>query len=336
MSAVYSSILPSVTLILFTYNQSNFISEAVTSCLAQDYSGPLEILCSDDCSTDNTFDILKNLTKEYGGSHRIRLRRNSVNQGIGDHYNTAISEARGDLIFTAAGDDISLPFRVSRIVDAWLENGCEADLITSDLRQIDEQGRLGKDIMVSDLSRWNSPVDWIRKRPYVVGAAHAFTSRLHRDFGNFLPELVYEDQVMAMRATMAGGGLKVPEVLVLYRQGGVSQKKFSIRSSRDYLYWVRKNYDRQAAQYRQIKIDLLTKNCGELTSGRINRKLLQADLVIALDQSSGSVVKAICALRHPYCGYFFKLKMLVYLSFPSFAVSIQKLQKQIRFLFRSI
>jgi glycosyltransferase involved in cell wall biosynthesis len=319
--------LPPVTLILFSYNQSSFISEAVTSCLAQDYAGPLDILCSDDFSTDNTFDILKKLVKEYDGSHRIRLRRNSVNQGIGEHYNTAIAEARGDLIFTAAGDDISLPFRVSRIVDAWLENGCKADLITSNLRQIDEQGKLGKDIIVSDLSRWKNPTEWIRKRPYVVGAAHAFTSRLHREFGNFLPELVYEDQIMAMRATMTGGGLKVNETLVLYRQGGVSQTKASIRSAKDYLHWVRKNYDRQAAQYRQIKSDLSKKTLDELTNGRINRKLLQADLVIALDQSSGLMVKAICTLRYPYCGYFFKLKMLIYLSFPSLAVSIQKLQK---------
>ena len=330
MQAVDSALLPPVTLILFTYNQSNFISEALTSCLVQDYAGPLEILCSDDCSTDSTFDVLKNLVKEYDGLHQVRLRRNSVNQGIGQHYNTAIAEANGDLIFTAAGDDISLPFRVSRIVDAWLENGREADLITSNLRQIDEQGRLGKDVIVSDLSRWKHPAEWIRNRPYVVGAAHAFTSRLHQEFGNFLPELVYEDQVMAMRATMTGGALKVPESLVLYRQGGVSQTKASIRSAEDYLRWVRKNYDRQAAQYRQIKADLATKNYGELTNGRVNRKLLQADLVIFLDQSSGFVSKAICASRYPYCGYFFKLKMLIYLSFPSFAAFVQKLQKKLR------
>jgi glycosyltransferase involved in cell wall biosynthesis len=329
MLAADSSILPPVTLILFTYNQSSFISEAMTSCLEQDYAGPLEILCSDDCSTDNTFDILKKITKEYDGSHRIRLRRNSVNQGIGSHYNTAIAEANGELIFTAAGDDVSLPFRVRRVVDAWLVNGRQADLITSNLRQIDEQGRLGKDIIVSDLSRWKSPIEWIRKRPYVVGAAHAFTSRLHREFGNFLPELVYEDQVMSMRATMTGGGLKIAEALVLYRQGGVSQTKASIRNAKDYLHWARKNYDRQAAQYRQIRTDLLIKNHGELTNGRVKRKLLQADLVIALDQSSSLAVKAMCAVRHPYCGYFFKLKMLVYLSFPSLAASIQKLQKKI-------
>ena len=329
MSAVDPIILPPVTLILFAYNQSRFVSEAAASCLAQDYAGPLEILLSDDCSNDNTFDLLEKLANEYDGPHRIRLRRNSVNQGIGEHYNTAIAEANGDLIFTAAGDDISLPFRVTRIVNAWLENACKADLMTSNLRQIDEHGEIGKDIIVSDLSRWKSPAEWIRKRPYVVGAAHAFTSRLHREFGGFLPELVYEDQVMAMRAAMTGGGLKIEEELVLYRQGGVSQTKGSIRSATDYLCWVRKNYDRQAAQYRQIKADLLTQNRGDLLNGRINRKLLQADLVIALDQSSGLVEKLACTLRHPYCGYFFKLKMLIYLAFPIFAAAIQKLQQKI-------
>ena len=329
MLTVDSSNLPPVTLILFAYNQSSFISEALTSCLEQDYAGPLEILCSDDCSTDNTFDILENIVKEYVGSHRIRVRRNSVNQGIGAHYNTAIAEANGDLIFTAAGDDISMPFRVRRVVDAWLANGRQADLITSNLRQIDEHGELGKAIIVSDLGQWKNPTEWIRKRPYVVGAAHAFTLRLHREFGDFLPELVYEDQVMAMRSTMTGGGLKVDEVLVFYRVGGVSQKKGSIQSAKDYLNWVRKNFNRQAAQYSQIKTDLLTKDLGELVNGRICMKLLQANLVMTLDQASGITEKFLCAVRHPYCGFFFKWKMLVYLSCPGFAASVQRLQKKI-------
>lgn len=332
MQAADSLIFPSITLILFSYNQSDFIHHAATSCFAQDYAGPLEILFSDDCSTDNTFDILQKLFQEYDGPHRIRLRRNSVNQGIGAHYNIAIAEANGELIFTAAGDDISMPFRVRRVVDAWLANGRQADLITSNLRQINEQGEIGKAIIVSDLEKWKNPRQWIQKRPYVVGAAHAFTSRLHREFGDFLQELVYEDQVMAMRATMAGGGIKVDEVLVFYRTGGVSQTKGSIRSAADYLHWVRRNFKRQAAQYIQIRADLRTKKLGELSNGPILKKLLQAELVMKLDQASSITEKILCALRHPHCGFFFKWKMLIYLSFPSIAAFVQRLQqKNVRF-----
>jgi glycosyltransferase involved in cell wall biosynthesis len=165
MKLVETSSLPAVTLILFSYNQAEFVSQAAISCFNQDYAGPLEILLSDDFSTDDTFYILKNLTQEYGGPHLVRLRQNSFNQGIGEHYNTAIAEADGDLIFTAAGDDISLPFRVRLVVDAWLANGCRADLISSNLQQIDEQGVPGKIITVSDLGRWKTPVEWLRKRP---------------------------------------------------------------------------------------------------------------------------------------------------------------------------
>jgi glycosyltransferase involved in cell wall biosynthesis len=329
MKAVDFSILPKITLILFSYNQSSLIYEAAKSCLAQDYVGSLEIIFSDDCSTDNTFDILEKLAQEYDGPHRIRVRRNSINQGIGAHYNIAIAEASGELIFTAAGDDISMPFRVQRVVDAWLANSRQANLITSNLQQIDVHGELGQVIIVSDLGLWKNPREWIRKRPYVVGAAHAFTPRLHREFGNFLPELVYEDQVMAMRAAMTGGGLKVDEVLVLYRSGGVSQNKGSIRNATDYLQWARKNFNRQAAQYSQISHDLLAKNLGELINGRIHKKQLQAELVIVLDQASGIKKKIVCALRYPYCGLFFKWKMLIYLSFPAFAAFIQRRQKKI-------
>ena len=330
MSSTDIASLPPVTLILFAYNQSHFIAEAAASCLAQDYAGPLEILLSDDSSTDDTFSVLQRLADAYSGPHTVRARRNPVNQGIGGHYNTAIAEAKGDLIFTAAGDDISLPSRVRRVVDAWITKDRKADLLTSNLQRIDEHGSLGAPIVVADLSRWQRPEDWIRKRPYVVGAAHAFTPRLHRHFGDFIPGLVYEDQVMAMRAAMAGGGLKVDEVLVLYREGGVSQTKSSIQTADDYLNWARKNFARQAAQYQQIHQDLLAKNRPELMQGKLLRKLRQAELVVELDRKSEWRSRLRIALNHCRCGLFFTVKMGIYLSFPAFSAFMQRLQQKLK------
>ena len=49
-----------VTYVVLTYNQESYIREAVQSALAQNYS-PLEVIVSDDCSIDKTFDVIREI-----------------------------------------------------------------------------------------------------------------------------------------------------------------------------------------------------------------------------------------------------------------------------------
>ena len=322
--------LPNVSLILFAYNQEQFISDAARSCLQQDYGGQLEILFSDDCSTDNTFDVLQNMAQLYAGQHTVIVRRNAVNLGIGAHYNCAITEATGELIFTAAGDDISHPQRVSLIVAAWLAAKKRPDLLTSNLQKIQIDGTAAGVLSVSDLSLWQSPEQWIKKRPYVVGAAHAFTRRLHEKFGDFLPDLVYEDQIMAFRATLMGGGLKVSQPLVLYREGGISQSKSTLASAYDYQNWSFRHFSRQHAQYLQIQKDLVTANRSDLWLGKLRRNLQEARFVLTLHACQTFDESVQAALRSTHSRWLFRLKHLLYLSLPGIAISIQRLQQRLK------
>ena len=75
---------PLVTVILFTFNQESYIAEAVESVLNQTYQ-TLEIIISDDCSSDATFDLIKELAEKISGPHSLRINRNTKNQGIGRH-----------------------------------------------------------------------------------------------------------------------------------------------------------------------------------------------------------------------------------------------------------
>ena len=54
---------PLVTVALFAYNSEELVGDAVESLLAQTYS-PLEIILSDDCSTDGTFEVMRRLAEE--------------------------------------------------------------------------------------------------------------------------------------------------------------------------------------------------------------------------------------------------------------------------------
>jgi hypothetical protein len=217
----------------------------------------------------------------------VTVRKNSVNVGVGAHYNLGVAACQGDFIVTAAADDISLSDRVRSLVAAWEASGRRADLVASHLIDMSPDGVDQGVIRVDDLSRWKRPEDWLAKRPFVVGASHAFTRRLFDRFGPLHPDVVYEDQVMTLRASCLGAGVTVAEPLVRYRRGGVSGRQAGSLSAQAYAEQVRVKHSRQRSLYRQIAQDLRTIGRADLVNGRVQRQLVRSELVLALGQSQG-------------------------------------------------
>lgn len=319
-----------VSLLLLAFNQADYVASAAKNCLAQKTSKPIEIIFSDDASTDETFAILEAIAAEYRGPHRVRVRKNPNNLGIGAHYNAAIAQCSGEFIVTAAGDDLSVESRVEKLYAAWIITGKRADLITSNLLRMDQEGETHSVIEVSDLARWSKPEQWFKKRPYVVGAAHAFTKRLHIHFGDFVDGIVYEDQIMALRATMAGSGVTVKEPLVHYRDGGASQQKANAISGPRYLAWSSKHFSRQLAQHEQIKRDLGTAQHLTLWSPKLGKRLEGARLALELHTKSNFRDRFQLAIAATGVGWFFRVKHCIYISWPEFAASIQRIQLRIK------
>lgn len=111
---------PLVTFALFAYNQEKFIRQAVGGAFTQSYE-PLEIILSDDCSTDRTFEIMQEMAAAYRGPHRVRAVQTPHNLGVVQHVLLRGREAAGDIVVLAAGDDISLPERVARHVPCYAD-----------------------------------------------------------------------------------------------------------------------------------------------------------------------------------------------------------------------
>src|SRR5690554_5258536 len=113
---------PLVTFALFAYNQEKYIREAIEGAFSQTYE-PLEIILSDDCSTDRTFEIMQQMAADYEGRHNVILRRSSENRGLGLHIQDVAALAHGRFIVVAAGDDVSLPPRTTTLIDIMEEEG---------------------------------------------------------------------------------------------------------------------------------------------------------------------------------------------------------------------
>ncbi len=92
---------PKISVILPTYNSAEFIKESILSILNQSIRD-FELLIIDDCSTDNTFQIL-NLIND----HRIIVYRNEQNLGLTKTLNVGLQLSRGEYIARMDADDIS-------------------------------------------------------------------------------------------------------------------------------------------------------------------------------------------------------------------------------------
>ena len=130
---------PLVTFALFAYNQERYVREAVEGAFAQTYE-PLEIILSDDCSTDRTFAIMQDMADAYEGPHNVRAVRTPRNLGVTSHVLLRGKEASGELVVVAAGDDISTPERTAEHSRLYSDNDVLAVSGAFDL--IDDQGVL--------------------------------------------------------------------------------------------------------------------------------------------------------------------------------------------------
>lgn len=95
-----------VTVVVVTYNSSRYVLHTLESAYRQTY-GEIELIVSDDCSQDNTFEICQ----EWVDAHKDRFVSAKVcqtkkNGGICHNYNHALSLSSGEYIKYIAGDDI--------------------------------------------------------------------------------------------------------------------------------------------------------------------------------------------------------------------------------------
>lgn len=217
---------PLISYFVMSYNQELFIREGIESAFAQTYT-PLEIIISDDCSKDRTFEIAQELVESYTGPHSVRLNRNIMTLGIGRHVNRLMELCTGALVVASAGDDISLPNRTEEIFRAWDMSGRRATSVFSSYTIITENGLPdGHGGMHGDSTDpqsiralTGSLLNFLsHKNPAVNGCTHAWSPKLFSIFGPISTDL--EDLVLSFRSLALGELLYIHEPLVKYRRHG--------------------------------------------------------------------------------------------------------------------
>lgn len=128
-----------VSIITPTYNSEKYIRETIESVQNQTYQN-WEMILVDDCSTDNTVQIIKEIQQTENRIHLFRLEKNS---GAGIARNKAIEEATGRYIAFLDSDDLWKPEKLEKQTDFLKQY--ETGFVFSSYECIDEAGKpLGK------------------------------------------------------------------------------------------------------------------------------------------------------------------------------------------------
>ncbi|WP_100374104.1 glycosyltransferase family 2 protein [Bacillus sp. FJAT-45037] len=105
-----NSSTPLITIVTAAYNCANFIGETIESAQSQTYTH-WEMLIVDDCSKDNTREVIAQYAKD---DPRVRLIALTENGGAAVARNHALREARGKYVAFLDSDDLWLPLKLER------------------------------------------------------------------------------------------------------------------------------------------------------------------------------------------------------------------------------
>ena len=250
---------PRLSIILPNYNHAEFLPRCLDASLQQSFRD-FEVIIIDDCSTDNSYEILQEYARN---DSRIRLHRNEQNQGVVATLNRALGLARGDYVHGAAADDYILPGYYEAAMDMFAKHP-QAAICLGQTRLVNGQGNLFEVV----------PGEWTSERDYISPEELAGRMTMcgvpgpalwRRDVflaaGGYRPELRWHCDWFALQVIAFRHGLCfLPEVVSVVR---MVEDSFSnspsreIERQREVLQFLLRNLQRP--EYRDV-VPLLAKS----------------------------------------------------------------------------
>ena len=202
--------LPLISVVMATYNGSLYLAQQMESVLAQSYRN-IELIVIDDCSTDNTIEILKGFQQNRPA---IRIIKNETNLGYVKNFEKGCLLATGEYIALCDQDDYWHPDKIKNMQAAIGEFPmiyCNSILCDEQLRPI------GKNI--SDRVNCRDFDSCLQQAVYcrIYGHATLIKKSFLLQAVPFL-EVIPHDWWLCYVATLHGGIKYLPEQLASYRQ----------------------------------------------------------------------------------------------------------------------
>lgn len=216
---------PLVSVIMPAYNAQKYIEQAVKSVISQTYTN-WQLIIIDDCSTDNTFGIARELAKK---DSRITVVQNTENIGVAKTRNKGFDIAQGDWLALLDSDDVWHSDKLEKQLDAAQRTG--ADIVYCSYGMIDETGKkILNDFIVPEFTDFEASLS-----VSVISCSTVMLSKKIYKTHRFSADFYHEDLVYWLEILQEGyKACGVTEVLAQYRvaQGSRASNKFKSACNR--------------------------------------------------------------------------------------------------------
>jgi len=236
---------PLISIITPTYNADRFIRLTIESVLSQNYHH-WEMIIVDDCSSDNTVNVIEAYVKK---DPRIKLNILRVNAGAAAARNKALDNAKGDYIAFLDADDLWLPEKLSKQVAFCQKNN--ALFCFSGYRKITEKGVEYGDVVdgygLDSIDYWG-----LLKKKVVLGC---LTVMVRSDvIGSMRMKPLRTGQDFVFWLDILRGGIvahNMKDCVALYRitSGSISRNKFKRARQQWYIYRHVENFSKVSASW---------------------------------------------------------------------------------------
>jgi len=205
---------PLVTIGIPTYNRAaDTLPEALSSALAQTYPN-LEIVVSDNCSTDNTTEVVTAFNDP-----RIRYIRHEENIGANNNFNACIEHAQGTYLLLLHDDDFIEPELITSCLER-ANHATDVGIIISGMRAIDGEGQMlwEKQCRVEG-SEFVDLVDaWFNNQATMFCCNTLINTKVLRQTGSFGSKHdLFQDVLAHIRVAAQSGFLVAPGVHACFR-----------------------------------------------------------------------------------------------------------------------
>lgn len=274
---------PLVSVVLPVYNGAEHVQKAIDSVLAQTYAN-FELIAVDDCSTDNTLEILKANAKR---DSRIKVLSNETNLKLPRTLNAGFAAAGGKYLTWTSDDNKYKPNALEAMVGA-LEADASADMVYADYTNIDADDNVIAEVSLAEsdaLVAWNC-----------CGACFLYTKSIAERVGLYDADLfLAEDYDYWLRIHAIGRIVHIPDNLYCYRRHSRSlteTRKSQIAAQT--FRMIEKNFDSMLASakatgWENAFFDLMLRMAGK--------------------EKHKGVYKRICAISPAYPRYIRQLKL---------------------------
>ena len=126
---------PKVSVLIPSYNQESVIEQTVMSALTQNYDN-LEVVVSDDASSDRTPQILRGIQRRY--PNRLKIFLHQKNLGVTENHTRGLLECQGEFIAFQDGDDLFLPGKIKKQVE-FMQNHPDCTISSHDVDVFDSE-----------------------------------------------------------------------------------------------------------------------------------------------------------------------------------------------------